>query len=390
MGSSAHSFLLTEAAPPAPAAPPAQRLRVRRRPLGCLLAAALAASLWAGAALALQALWTGRGAGPAGLTAAWTERRFGVTWEVAGPIGRPDMEWLASTGANGIVQMPFPRQLRADEPAIEDPDLRVWGQRERGLRRTARLAREFGIATLLKPHLAIVDRSTGFWPGDIAMRSLPDWQEWFRNYRAMILRYATIAAEEGMEAFCVGAELRRSFWFEKEWREIIADVRRVYPGAVMYSVNWDDYEEFPFADAVDVIGVQAYFPLAYGRRPTRHEIKVGWEHALRAFEKWVAKVGKPIVFTEVGFHSCQGSLARPWEWFFTGMPVDFSLQADAYDVTLEVLRPRPWLRGLYFWKWLPGHPKRALPSDDDFHPQGKPAEDVLRRHFLEERLAPFR
>ena len=74
----------------------------------------------------------------------------------------------------------------------------------------------------------------------------------------------------------------------------------------------------------------------------------------------------------------------------TGMPVDFALQADAYDVTLEILRPKPWLRGLYFWKWLPGHPTPALPSDDDFHPQGKPAEEVMRRHFRQEQLIPYR
>jgi hypothetical protein len=361
-----------------------------RRPIGCVVAASAALLVWVAAAKGLQVVWVGSGPGAEGLTREWKTRRFGVTWEVSRRVTRQDLEWVKSTGANGIVQMPFPRQYRADEPAIDDPDLRVWGQRERGLRQTARLAREMGLSTLLKPHLFVVDRDSGFWPGDIAMRNLAAWRQWFVNYRTMILRYAEIAAEEGMEAFCVGAELRQSLWFEKEWRELIADVRRIYPGVVMYSVNWDDYEEFPFADAVDVIGVQAYFPLAYSRRPSRHELKVGWEHALKNFERWVAKVNKPIVFTEVGFHSCQGSMARPWEWFMTGMPVDFALQADAYDVTLEILRPKPWLRGLYFWKWLPGHPKPALPSDDDFHPQGKPAEEVMRRHFSQEQLIPYR
>jgi hypothetical protein len=355
-----------------------------RRSIGCFLAAAAAAASLYGAAKALQALWVGDAPGPAGLTREWTTRRFGVTWEVSRKVEAEDLKWLASTGANGIVQMPFPRQPRPDEPVIEDPDLRVWGQRERGLRQTSRLAREYGIATILKPHLFIGEPNSGLWPGDIRLRSMADWEVWFANYRKMILRYAELAAEEGMEAFCVGAELRQTMSFEKEWRSLIADVRRVYPGVVMYSVNWDDYEEFTFPDAVDVIGVQAYFPLAYSRRPSRHEIQAGWEHALRNFEKWVARVGKPIVFTEVGFHSCQGSLGRPWEWHFPGMATDFDLQADAYDVTLDVLRRKPWLRGLYFWKWLPDHSREALGGDDDFHPQGKPAEEIMRRHFQEE------
>jgi hypothetical protein len=339
----------------------------------------------AGAVVAVASTLTlPSGPGPAGLTTQWTARRMGVTWEVAGPVGEKDMEWLASTGANGIVQMPFPQQSGTHAVDITDPDLRVWGQRDRGLKLTSRLARKYGIATLLKPHLYISDRASGFWPGDIRMPTEEDWQRWFSKYSEVILHYAKLASEEGMEAFCVGAELRQTMSHETQWRALIASVRRVYPGVVMYSVNWDDYEDFTFPDAVDAIGVQAYFPIAYGSSPSRRDMELGWEHALRPFERWAERTGKPIVFTEVGFHSCKGCFSRPWEWKFPGMAVDFDLQAQAYDVTLSVLRRKSWLRGLYFWKWVPGHPNPARADDDDFHPQGKPAEDVMRRHFREE------
>jgi len=325
------------------------------------------------------------GIGPAGLAARWPGKRFGVTWEVAGPVSPDDIAWLASTGANGIVQMPFPRQEHVAKPEIDEPDYRVWGQREKGIRITTRLAREQGISTVLKPHLYVVDRDSGFWPGDIRMVSEEDWQRWFARYSELILDYADLAREEGIEALCVGAELRQTLRHERQWRALIEQVRQRYPGCVMYSVNWDDYHEFQFADAVDAIGVQAYFPLSEELRPTRVEIERGWEAALAEFEPWALRQGKPIVFTEVGFHSCVGALTRPWEWKFDGMPVDFDLQADAYDVTLSILRRRPWLHGIYFWKWIPGHPSPARADDTEFHPQGKPAEDVLRRHFFEER-----
>ena len=80
------------------------------------------------------------------------------------------------------------------------------------------------------------------------------------------------------------------------------------------------YEEFTFPDAVDVIGVQAYFPLAYSRRPSRHEIQAGWEHALRNFEKWVARVGKPIVSHRGGFPLLPGEPGAAVEWHFPGWP----------------------------------------------------------------------
>lgn len=357
--------------------------------MGRLFTCGIVAALAAGAVLAIA--WIIKlpaGPGPDLLRPAWTGRRFGVTWEIAGEVTDEDMSWLASTGATGMVQMPFPLQLQTSSPELRDPDYRVWGQRDVGLRVTARLARKHGIATLLKPHLFIVDRTTGFWPGDVRMFVEMHWQAWFAQYRKLILHYAQLAAEEGMEALCVGAELRQTMSHETQWRDLIREVRRVYPGCIMYSVNWDDYEEFTFPDAVDAIGVQAYFPIAYGLRPTRRDMELGWEHALKPFEAWAKRINKPIVFTEVGFHSCKGSLARPWEWKIEGMPPDMELQADAYDVTLEVLRRKPWLRGLYFWKWLPGRPRTAAATDTEFYPQGKPAEEVMRRHFMEERKRP--
>ncbi len=352
-----------------------------RRSLGCVAAAAVAAAVALGVAWSIS---LGPGPGPAGLAPRWDARRFGVTWEVSGPVDAGDLDLLAATGANGIVQMPFPRMQRTDRPEVEPPDFRIWGQRDVGLRVTSRLARARGIATLLKPHITIVDRSSGFWPGQIRMRSDAEWKEWFRSYGAIVLHYAELAAEEGMEAFCVGAELRETLSHEAEWRALIAQVRERYPGCVMYSVNWDDYERFGFADAVDAIGVQAYFPISDALQPSETEIERGWDRSLQRFERWVERVGRPIVFTEVGFHSCMGSLDRPWEWHFPGMPPDFALQARAYDVTLRVLRGRPWLRGLYFWKWLPGRARPAPPDDTEFHPQGKPAEEIMRRHFREE------
>lgn len=352
-----------------------------RRFVTCGIVAFVAAAAVVGAAYSLK---FPSGPGTAGLSTSWKTRRMGVTWEVAGTVTSADLDWLASTGANGIVQMPFPRQTRADGVEIQIPDYRIWGQRDVGLRLTSRLARERGIATLLKPHLYISDRSSGFWPGDIRMQTEEEWRAWFTNYSKVILQYAELAAEEGMESLCIGAELRQSMSHETEWRGLIANVRKRYPGIVMYSVNWDDYEDFTFPDAVDAIGVQAYFPIAYGLRPSRRDMELGWEHALRSFERWALKMNKPIVFTEVGFHSCKGSLGRPWEWKFPGMPVDFELQADAYDVTLSILRKRAWLRGIYLWKWIPAHPRPALPDDDDYHPQGKPAEDVMRRHYQDE------
>ena len=67
----------------------------------------------------------------------------------------------------------------------------------------------------------------------------------------------------------VGTQLDRTLHFEDDWRLIIATVRRYFEGTLTYAANWTDYEKVPFWDALDVIGIQAYFPLLEdGKRAT--------------------------------------------------------------------------------------------------------------------------
>ena len=64
--------------------------------------------------------------------------------------------------------------------------------------------------------------------------------------------------------FSVGVELRswvttpRAPRFER----IIDDVRRVYRGLLTYSANWDDVDDTVVLGDVDVIGINAFYPLA--------------------------------------------------------------------------------------------------------------------------------
>jgi hypothetical protein len=48
---------------------------------------------------------------------------------------------------------------------------------------------------------------------------------------------------------------------EKEWRRVIAAVRGVTSARLTYAANFDAYQRVAFWDALDAIGIQAYFPL---------------------------------------------------------------------------------------------------------------------------------
>ena len=60
-------------------------------------------------------------------------------------------------------------------------------------------AHSLGMKVMLKPHLDIVDISSGTWRGEVACISEPDWKAWFESYRDFILHYARIAQDQNVD-----------------------------------------------------------------------------------------------------------------------------------------------------------------------------------------------
>ena len=298
----------------------------------------------------------------------------GVCWEGAGRIEAVQLEPLRELGVDWISQTPFGWMRSIDSPEIRFGGSRVlWGESDDGLASTAAWARERGIHTLLKPHLWVHHA----WPGEIEMRAEQDWTRWFEQYERFILHYARLAERHGFEALAVGTELGGTTSREREWRAIIARVRGVYHGRLTYCANWhEEPERIAFWDALDFIGIQAYYPLAEGPTPAPDAIRRAWEPISTELAALASRNGRPIVFTEVGYRSQEGALARPWEWDTDGA-VNLVLQQQAYAAMLDALWDRPWFGGTFVWKWHPEPPADATASRD-FTPQGKPALEAIR------------
>lgn len=321
-------------------------------------------------------------------------RHEGVSW-VAGPreVTAQDFEPLVAVGADWIVQTPFGWQTRVDDPHVRlvTSGRVFWGERDEGLEVTTRLARERGIRTLLKPHVWLRERSGGEWRGEIEMRSEEDWRAWFASYRDFALHYARLAERLGMPAYAIGTELHATVRERPDdWRRIIREVREVYSGDLTYAANWyGEIEDVTFWDALDYVGVQAYFPLSEEPMPTIEELVAGWQPHVARLEALHRKTGKPILFTELGYVSREGATIDPWTWPDRrhGHPAPrateagLELQARAYEAFFRALWDRPWFAGVYVWKWHPTIPGGEPNPNVGFTPQGKPAEEVLRRWF---------
>jgi hypothetical protein len=301
----------------------------------------------------------------------------GMCLEGSRKIGIEDLQPLRDLGVGWISQTPFGFGRGLDSPAIVLAGERVlWGETDSGLVRTAMMARSLGMHTLLKPHVWV---RHGAWSGDIAMRNEADWQAWFVSYETWILHYARLAEEHGFEVLAVGTELGRTTSRSLDWRRIIARVRAVYHGQLTYCANWqDEVERIDFWDALDFVGVQAYYPLAANdSRPQQADLCSAWAPIASRLQDLAARTRKPIVFTEVGYKSVADGLREPWRWDADGAQ-DLELQREAFAALFEVFWSQPWFGGTFIWKWHPRLEGRIGRIDCDFTPQGKPALEVIR------------
>jgi hypothetical protein len=303
----------------------------------------------------------------------------GVSWEGGREVAATALDPVRDLGADWISQTPFGWCASVNDPEIRFSGQRgYWGETDAGLVATASWARQRGLRTLLKPHLWV----RRAWCGDIEMKSEADWRRFFDGYESFIVHYARLAEQNGMPALAVGTELTRTSRRTADWLRVIERVRSVYRGQLTYCANWQEAEDVGFWNALDFVGIQAYFPLPV-RQVTPEALRTAWAPIVARLEALHARTRKRIVFTEVGYKSLVGSLDEPWLWETRGS-ADYALQRDAYEAMFASLWARPWFGGVFVWKW---HPELGAPSsppagrERDFTPQGKPALEVIRSYY---------
>jgi Glycoside Hydrolase Family 113 len=228
-------------------------------------------------------------------------------------------------------------------------------------------AHQLGLKVLLKPH---VDVNDGTWRGQISP-SAPD--AWFNSYTQFISRYADLAQAAGADELAVGTELATMSGYAPQWRQVVATVRSRFSGPLTYAANWDEAESVSWWDALDYIGIDAYFPLSPNSASVS-DLIASWQPWVAEIDALRQRFGMQVVFTELGYQSAAGSTRTPW---WTGSStVDLAGQANAYEAAFEVWSKIHWFRGFFWWDW-PYVPGTAGQPPTGFSPQGKPAQQVL-------------
>ncbi len=243
---------------------------------------------------------------------------------------------------------------------------------------TIRAARRDGLEVTLFPIVRLSAPRAGEWRGNLAPR---DPAAWFRHYADVLGDLAALAEATAATRLVVGSELSSLDGARDlpRWKELLERVRGLYRGTLVYSANWDHYRDARVLDLVDEAGVTGYFNL---REPTAADddatIEAGWRRVRAELEAWSAPRGRGFVFTELGYRSCAGATATPWDEGGRCTP-DLEEQRRGFAAFRKVWAGAPALEGLYVWNWYGW----GGPATTGYTPRGKPAELEVRR-LLEE------
>ncbi len=302
-----------------------------------------------------------------------------VTWW-SGQYSHPDADLalanLADTGANWISLIVTQYQDNISSTVIYSTTATPT---DADLVHVITQAHNLGLKVMLKPHVDLAS-DPAHWRGQIGQGfTEAEWNAWFTSYQDFINHYAQLAQTYGADQFSVGTELSASQSRATNWRAVITGVRNHYNGPLTYAANHGDETNVTWWDAVDYIGVDAYYPLTSKDDPTVAELKTAWQPYVSTLEALASTWNKSIIFTEIGYRSQDGANQHPWDWQIDGT-VDLQEQADTYQAAFESVFNQSWFAGMYWWVWETD-PFQGGPCDDGYTPYDKPAEHVLRSWY---------
>ncbi len=333
-----------------------------------------------------------------GFSWGWT----GFRGQYDGPAPAESMQKLAATNANYIC-LAFGAEMETfDSPKILWSDANSEMVSDTEIRRAIQLARDNDLKIILKPVVNVRDGTWRSWikfENEDGTKDLQAWDQWWKDFRAMLIHYAKIAQETNCEMLCLGCEMGATEDDEDRWRELIADIRKVYHGALTYNANWGSEEKLAWWDAVDVISISAYYPVGAGDDEPNDWIEKGLHHVPASYstvevlkEQWLpykeklaaisAKHNRPILFIELGLGSAKGFSAAPWTHHQPDAVYDGDEQRRYYQATMETFWDEPWFIGFTWWAWLPNlYTLEEAKSHTGFCIYGKPAEKLVTEWY---------
>ena len=292
---------------------------------------------------------------------------------------RTSLQNLASTGATWVQIVKTAYQPRYTSTSIS------WTGRatptDADITSVVQQAHALGLKVLYKPHVDL-SKDRRHWRGDIGrgFTTASQWTAWFASYRAFIDHEAVLAQQLGVDEFAVGTELLGTTTRTADWRAVVADVRARYGGPLTYAAAGGNEDlKIAWWDAVDIIGVDAYYELTTITNPSPSQLRSAWAPIVTSLASLASRWNKKIIFTEIGYRSVDGTNMHPWDYTTRGA-VDLQEQADCYTAAFDAVAGQSWFAGIYWWSW-DTNPSAGGTNDAGYTPWKKPAGDILNAKY---------
>lgn len=262
-----------------------------------------------------------------------------------------------------------------DLRATEIKRVPAWSAADAQIVQAIKDAKSLGLKVMAFPilRLAKIDRPDE-WRGKIAPS---DEDAWWKSYGAMMLEAARLSTEGGADRLAIGSELLSREPMRARWAKLIADVRRQAPKLeLLYSANWDHFNEVSFWDLVDVAGLTAYFELTRSNEAEVRELLLSWMGIKALLAEFSTRIGKNLVITEVGYPSLDGAVVYPWDET-RKTAIDLEEQRRGYEAFARTFSDTPFLSGVYWWNWF----GEGGAKDHNYTPRKKPAAEIIRAWY---------
>lgn len=287
--------------------------------------------------------------------------RLGATWISLTPFGRA---WdLKATGIDKSFELPL----------LEN---------QRGMRKAIKQAHARGLRVQLVPHLWV---ESGGWRAEIDPETEEGWRRFAESYRSYVLTWARFAQAEHVDMLAVGVELRSwvTTTHAPTFFPVLRDVRAAYSGLLTYAANWDDADQTVIWSELDVIGINAFYPLTERAAASDAELERGGLEVAKKVKALAEMWQRPVVFNEFGYTARPDPALRPWEWpdRMSGVKVDARAQAAAYRGLLSGVLHEPTLAGGFVWRLYADPDDLSQEAEWGFSPRGREAELWLRDAF---------
>lgn len=285
-------------------------------------------------------------------------------------------------GANWVSLTPFGRTYDLRPTGIDMTFEAPFEENREAVRRAIRMAHARGLRVLLVPHLWV---ETGQWRAEIDPGDDAGWQRWAEQYASFVLSWAQVAQQEHADMLSVGVELRSWVTTARaaSFAQVIRQVRQAYTGPVTYSANWDDVTDTLILGDLDVIGVNAFYPLTDRENATFDQLLGGGRSVAQQVQQLARIWRRPVLFTEIGYTTRPDPALRPWEWpdKMADVKVDQEAQAAAYRALIAPLLEVPEFMGFFVWRVYADPDDLSQEAEWGFSPRGKLAEAVVRDAF---------